>query len=176
MIRLSEVIQPGDIIFDCSGNSGIGKLIKKLTFGDAKHVAIAYNNVNVFETDGAWGKAKFNTVDRFQDRAIEVYRFKDLSIEQRSDIQALCDKYVDSPYSYLDIASRGLLFWLHPKLRDKIVEGIGTKKFMICSELSMRIIYEALNFEPFKHFEGLNPQEMLILVRQWPDRIEKVSL
>lgn len=166
-------LQAGDMVFFKSV-SVVSRLVSKVTFGKVSHVAIAYDEATLFETDGKWGKAMFTkAVDRMH-KEVEVYRFKNLLEEQREEIQFLCHGFEGTPYSFLDIAVKGMTFWLHPKIAGQLASFVGNKKHMICNELVARIMYEVTGFEAFENVEGSNPQLMLEEVRQWPSYIEKV--
>lgn len=153
------MLKPGDIVF-ISGNSLVSKLVKQLTFGKVSHVGIMYDASTIFETDGRWGKAEFHPIDKYNGNKVEIYRYIDLTNNQMKLVQAMCKEYEGTPYSYWDIVVKGSLFWLHPGLRNKISAFLGNKRFMICNELVMTILYRVTGFKLFKYSEGSNPSDL----------------
>jgi len=165
----------GDIGFVLDKQSLISKIIRTVTFGRASHVFLVRDADTVCETDWGFGKAKLHPIKKFKGKRVEYYRFTGLAKEQKDEIMRLCDKYKGTPYSYVDVLVKGLFFWLHPQIRRGISRVVGTKKYMICNELVMRILWEVLHFPPFQDFEAHNPSEMLLLVRQWPSRVQCIQ-
>lgn len=142
------------------GTTWMAKIIKKLTFGKVNHAAMVVDPDTVFETDGAWFKAKFNSLSkRFDDK--EYYLVRPLFLRDNSLIQPLCKKYDGSLYSYWDIGVQAVFSWLHPKIRERIAGFLGNGKFMICSELTARITFEATGYKQLADWQGLTPEDLL---------------
>jgi len=158
----------GDILFVCN-NSAVSKLIKLVTFGEVSHVGILYNEDTIFETDGKYGKAEFHPLIRYKGKNIEIYRYNTLNPSQIAYLQALCKEYEGRPYSFLDVALKGLLFWLHPNIRRKITSKLGNKYFLICNELVMLIMSKVTKHPVFRYVEGSNPAELRQYVRRDKD-------
>lgn len=175
-MKLSEVVKTGDMLF-VNGNSIISRIIKKVTFGEVNHVGIVYDKETIFETDLSWGKAEFHKLDRYDNKKVIIVRMRKL--EDRVSIKELCEKYNGTPYSIVDIATNLLFSGLKDQIREKFVRTLGTKKFMICSEMSAKILYEASGYKPFAKYEGLTPQDILQIVRQdwrqWETVVHRLS-
>jgi hypothetical protein len=124
-------------------------------------VAIVYDKDKLFEADNP-GLMRFNSIHEYDDKKFSVYRLKTLTPEQKMKIKDLCHQYENEKYSVLDITTNALFFWLAAPIRQKVVAAIGNKKFMVCSELVGRIIYESTQFKNFKYFEGLTPEDMYV--------------
>lgn len=159
-MKLDKNIRTGDWIL-VSGTSTISKLIKKATIGKVNHAAMVYDDRQVFETDGSWGKAEFHPLAKFEDKKIIVIRPRFLT--DFNKVQDLCKLYEGTPYSYWDIVMNGLTGWLKDELRERLLSVTGNKKFMICSELVARITYETTQYKNLTYFEGLTPQDLLDL-------------
>jgi hypothetical protein len=54
-------------------------------------------------------------------------------------------------------------------LRKKVVSFLGNKKFMLCSELVARIVYEVGHHESMRDFEGDTPEDLRDLALENPD-------
>jgi len=160
--------QTGDWILPC-GKGGISDIIKKVTFGKVNHAAIVFDRNTTFETDGAWWRAKFMDVKRFEGREVYIVRPLFYTPESLDKVQELCKKYEGTPYSYVDIGTNLLFFWLKDQIRAKIVRLMSNKKFMICSELVARITYEATKEKKLRDFEGMTPQMLLELALNNPN-------
>ena len=167
-MNLVDIVEPGDLIFP-SGDATISKLIKKATFSPVNHVALVYDKEKTFETDGAWGKAMFRNLSTYEGKKLAVARLLGVSSEQKEEIQRLCKKYENSPYSYWDVILNGMIFWLDEHFRNSIVDSLGTKKYMKCDELSARIIFEGTGYSAFKDFSSFTPGELYSIVRNWKD-------
>ena len=163
---LSTIVQTGDLLF-ASGDSIISTLIKKFTFGETNHVGLVYDRHNIFETDIKWGKAQLHPIDRYNDKKVLIVR--PMFLEDHRAVQKLCEKYDKTPYSYIDIVTNAIFAPLHDELRKRMVRLIGTKKFAICSELTAKIIHEASGYQPFSKYEGLTPQDILMITRLGSD-------
>lgn len=170
-MNLKGFVKPGDLLFD-SGNGLMSRLIKKFTFGVTNHVGIIYDESTIFETDGKYKKAQFHPLDKYTDRSVLIIRLKEL--EDYSKIKELCTQYNGTPYSYWDIVTNALFSPLKDEVREWLVEKVGTKKFMICSELSSRILYEATNLTELSEYEGLTPQDLLKICLFHPTQWEIV--
>lgn len=161
MSKFDGIVEPGDTLF-LFGDGWI----ERVTFSRIRHVGIVFDEDFIFETDIWKRRAGFNTLDTYDNRHVEVWGTKDID---HNKVQDLCEKYNKSPYSWLDIANN---FWtapLHPEIRKKIVAALGNKYFMICSEISARIIYEATGYEHLKDYEALEPCDLLKLYLEHPE-------
>ena len=169
-----EKVEPeiGDIIFVVRGDhklSWLQKIITKVTKGPAFHVSMYAGNGQVFETDGAYGKASYFPLTKYADDAIDVYRLALITQEDKDRIQDICKLLKGTPYSYWDIAVK---FVTSPLVNNKIrfgrwlQEALGTKQFKICNELVMYILYEATLYKPFQHSEEWTPASFRELCRQ----------
>ena len=175
-MKLKDIVKTGDLLF-VNGNGLISRLIKKITVGEVNHLGVVYDKETIFETDLSWGKAEFHNLEKYDNKKIILVRMRKL--EDRASIRKLCEKYNGTPYSIVDIATNLLFAPLKDQLREKLVEIFGTKKFMICSEMSAKILYEASGYKPFSKYEGLNPQDLLTLIRldyrQWETIAHRLS-
>jgi hypothetical protein len=167
------MIQTGDILF-VKGSSKMSHWVRKFTFGEYTHVGILYDERVIFETDGEYGKATKFPLSTYNGKDIEIYRFGNPTWHDKKLMQQLCDKYEGVPYSYWDIIVKAVFFWLHPRIRGKVAAALGTKKFMICNELVMRIMHEATAHPIFAHSESSNPSEFRNLIKMNPDLFSRV--
>ncbi len=168
------MFETGDILFK-KGDSFISKIIKNLTFGKVTHVGLIYDEDTVFETDGAWMKAeKHDIFKQYKGKDIEVYRMVGMSDLQKQYIRALCEEYKGTPYSFWDVAVKGILFWMHPKMRGKVAALLGNEQFMICNELVMMIMYKATGLDVFKEYESSNPAELYQEIKHFPSLFRRV--
>ena len=159
--------QPGDIIF------ALGKgLIEAVTFSNVRHVAIVYDKYTVFETDIWKRRAGFTSLMNYYDKDAELWRADDV---YETKVQELCNKYDKTPYSYLDILTNLLTAPLHPKIRRKITAFIGNKYFMVCSELSGKILYEATKNPFLRDYESLQPIDLYRIFLHHPDLFKKIA-
>lgn len=166
-------LRTGDILF-VSGTALVSKLIQKATKGVVNHVGLLYDRDTIFETDGGWGKAEFKPISRYNGKCIELYRYNNLSVNQEEEIKMLCNAYEGTPYSYWDIAVKGALCWLPSKQREKIASFLGTKSFMICNELTMRIMWESTHLPVFQYYEGSNPSMFQKQIRSLPQIFSRI--
>lgn len=160
-------MQTGDWILP-SGNSGISSIIKKLTFGQVNHAAMVVDQDRTFETDGAWFKAKYMPLKRFEGREVFIVRPTFYTPDSLIELVYLCEKYNGAPYSYIDIGVNAAFFWLKDQIRVKLVKALSRKRFMICSELVARITYEVTGEKKLKDYEGMTPQMLLELAYNHP--------
>lgn len=152
--------ETGDIGF-LVGDKWTSNLISWVTGGPFCHVFLVYNDKKIFETDGAWFKAKFSDVSKYDElNRIVVFRFKGLSDERKKRIQEVANKYIGIPYSYWDCALNLLVAPLNERIREWTTEKLGSKRFMKCDELIMTVIFEALGYAPFKHDESFEPNAL----------------
>lgn len=170
MLNLENVVQTGDLLF-VHGSNWVSKAIQKITFGTVNHVGIVYDQSRMFETDLAWGKASLRELQKYNKVPIILIRCKNVNQEQ---IKALCKKYDATPYSFLDILNNIIFSLLKNELRVRILQVLGTKKFAICSELSARILYEITGIKELSKYEGLTPQDLLVITRSLPNYFEVV--
>jgi len=135
-------------------------LIEKWTFSKYRHVGIVCEKdgeMMVFETDLWLGKAAFHPLSKYKNKRVVLYETFGLDPDK---VKALCRKYEKAPYSLLDITTNFLTGFLHPAIRRPIVGAVGNKKYMICSELSQRILYEATGLECLKDWESAEPVDL----------------
>lgn len=175
-MKLSDVVKTGDLLL-VNGNSIVSRIIKKITTGEVNHIGVIYDKDTIFETDISWGKAEFHKLEKYDNKKVIILRMRKL--EDRVSVQELCEKYNGTPYSIIDIATNLLLSPFNDSIRQKFVRTVGTKKFMICSEMSAKILYEASGYKPFAKYEGLTPQDILTKIRldwkQWETIVHRLS-
>lgn len=157
-MSLKDEVKAGDILLICPKN-WFGRLITRFTFGTVNHAAIVYDAKNLFETDGNMFVAKFGDIDKYDGRKIVIVRAEYMR-DKIQKMKELCQKYNGSPYSYWDIATNAIFFFLARQIRSKVVGLFGDKKFMVCSELVARIVYEATGNKLWKDFEGITPEDI----------------
>lgn len=160
-------LRTGDVLFTM-GQNWISKSIAAITFSKVSHVGIMYDPDSIFETDIKFGKAGKHPVSSYYGKDVRVFRPMAMTNEQIQRIKDLCNKYDKKPYSGLDILTNALFFFLHPKLRRSLVSAIGTKGFMICSEMTARILYgsDELRYPYFKGYEGFQPADLLEIIER----------
>lgn len=169
-MNLENIVQTGDMIF-VHGNSWISRTIQKVTFSQVNHVGIIYDSKQVFETDITWGKASLRDLAKYNKVAVVIVRPKDI---WPKGIQYLCEHYDKTPYSWLDIITNLLLAPFKDEIRKKVVEVVGTKKYMICSELTARIMYEMTHLSYLRGYEGYTPQDLLTICLDHPEDFEVI--
>ena len=160
-------MKTGDVYF-LLGNG----LIERVTFSKIRHVGIAYDDKTVFETDLWQRRAGFHSVKKYDGKKIEIWSVKALDPMK---VRRLCEKYDKSPYSMLDIINN---FWtapFHPEIRKKIVGWLGNQKFMICSEITARIIFESTGLECLKGWESLEPVDLRNIFIENPEAFKRES-
>jgi hypothetical protein len=164
----------GDIIFDMHQSKGIvDDAIRFFTFGPVSHVALVYSSKHVFETHIGKG-AHFGLLKTYAHKRIQVFRLPELTAEHRKVIQSWCHVMNGTPYSLWDVTVHGLTFWLHPRIRGKIMTWLGTKKFMKCDELVQFILYKVTGYPVLKHYEARNPSQLWDLMCRYPDLFQRV--
>lgn len=169
-MKLADYAKPGDwLLFYPKKTNILGKIITRLTFGKVSHAAIYFGDGKIFETDGDLFKAGYADAEQYDGRHIAIIRVKGL---RGKPMMEACEKYKDSPYSYWDIATNGLFFWLAAPLRKNVVQFLGTKKFMICSELVARITYEITGRKELHDYEGLTPEDLLGISKMYPEEYQ----
>lgn len=174
-MKLSEVIQPGDwILVYPKRNQLLGKIIRKFTFGDVSHSAIVVDKDTLFETDGDMFTAKFTSPDKYEGRHVLIVTSKSLQ-GKADEIRSEGEKYKGAPYSYWDIATNMMFFWLAAPLRKKLIAFLGTKKFMLCSELTARISYEVGKRDELRTYEGVCPEDLRDIALMYPDEYTIVN-
>jgi len=162
-------LQTGDVLF-VEGKGIIGKGIALVTRSKVSHVGIIYNKDLIFETH-AGQNARLNPIaKRYAGKNVLVYR-PPLSDSDKEKVIKRCHKYNGSKYSMFDIGTNFLFAWMPSKLRRKIVAKLGRKSWMICSEITARILYDVnpTKFDYLKLYEGLQPGGVLKFaeVNQW---------
>jgi hypothetical protein len=159
-MKLRDVVQSGDwILVYPKPEQLLGKLIKKFTFGQVSHAALVVDKDTLFETDGDMFTAKFTSLDKYAGRHVIVIAPKSLK-DREHDIKVRCEAYKGAPYSYWDIWTNLMFFWLAAPLRRKLIGLLGTKKFMLCSELVARITYDVGHHESLRTYEGVSPEDL----------------
>lgn len=155
-----KTAKTGDVLF-VSGTGIIGNGIKFVTQSDVSHVGIIYNGQLIFETHSGQN-ARLNPIKKTYDgKKVELYR-PPLTDKERESVINLCHKYNGSKYSNFDIVTNFAFSWLRSKARRKVVSYLGRKSWMICSEITSRILYE-VNPEKFSYlsiYEGLRPDDL----------------
>ena len=135
-------------------------MIAKFTFGKVNHAALVYDKEKLFETDGDYWKAIFTNPDKeYGDRQLYIIRPSYIA-GKTAKMKELCGKYENSPYSYWDLATNAVFSFLTRPIRSKVVGFFGSKKFMLCSELVSRIIYETTGYKEWKNYEGITPEDI----------------
>lgn len=171
-MRLQDVAHPGDIVLVYpKEGQWLGKMIRKFTFGVVTHAFIVVDKKTIFETDGNMLTAKFQPIEKYAGRHLVIIASKSL-MNREHDIKVACNKYNGSPYSYWDIATNAVFSFLAAPLRKKVVGFLGTKKFMLCSELVARIAYEVGHREEMRDYEGLNPEDLRDIALMYPDEYD----
>lgn len=148
-----------------SGTGFVSKSIMKLTDSEVSHVGIQLGEW-IFETH--IGKnAAYVPFRKYKDSKTISFEILPKKHNFYDIISELCDKHQFAPYSPWDIFTQASTSWLAPKIRKGLVSFLGGKKFMICSELTARILYEAdqFQFAEFEEFEGLTPADLLMTCR-----------
>lgn len=166
-MSLKSNLKPGDILLITPKNT-IGKLIVKFTFGKVNHAAICYDSENIFETDGDIFKADFAEIEKYEGRDVFIVRANYIR-DRIKEVKDLCEKYKGRPYSYWDIVTNALFFFLARPIRSKVVGLFGSKEFMVCSELVARIVYEATGNKIWKDFEGMTPEDIRDIALENPE-------
>lgn len=160
----------GDVLFVC-GKGIISEGIKLVTQSQVSHVGLIYNSQLIFETH-AKQNARLNPIKKhYEGKKIEIYR-PPLDEKEKVKLIEICHKYNGSRYSMFDIGTNFAFFWLRSPARRKVVSFLGRKSWMICSEITARILYE-VNPEKFSYlagFEGLRPDDLrgIAIERKWP--------
>lgn len=168
-MKISDYAQPGDwLLFFPKKGAFMGNLITKVTFGKVNHAALYVGDGKIFETDGDFLKAKYTNSADYDGKHILIIRVAGLEGKQ-SELIAECDKYNGSPYSYWDLITNGAFFWLAAPIRKKVVGFLGTKKFMLCSELVSRITYDITKRKELNDFEGMTPEDLRDIALQYPE-------
>lgn len=104
--------------------------------------------------------ARFNPLNKkYVGKHIIVVRPK-LTDGQKKDIKKLCEYYDETRYSLWDIGTNFITSWLPAEIRKSVVEGVGTKSMMICSEMTATIYYEGAGFVEFSKAGGLTPSDV----------------
>ena len=168
--ELRNSVRTGDWILPLDTKTFIGKWIKRLTFGKTNHIAIVYDIQSVFETDISYLKAKFHPLEGYANRHILLIRPRFLADFRL--LQTLCKKYEGSPYSCWDIVTNAILTPFAPQIKTKLVELFGSKRFMICSELVSRIVYETTSYKLLADYEGMTPEGLRELAYLHPTDFE----
>lgn len=171
-MKLRDVVQSGDwLLVYPKPDQILGKLIKKFTFGQVSHAALVVDKDTLFETDGDMLTAKFTSIAQYAGRHVIV--IAPLSMKDREhDIKVRCEAYKGSPYSYWDIGTNMAFFWLAAPLRRKLISFLGTKKFMLCSELVARITYDVGKHKSLRDYEGLTPEDLRDLAIEYHEEYE----
>jgi hypothetical protein len=92
-----------------------------------------------------------------------------LATPQKDELPLLCEKYMGIPYDYWDIFLNVILSPLKDEWRMKVATVLGTKRFMKCDELVMRLLYEVSLRKELKWYEGNTPQSFLTTILNNPE-------
>jgi len=164
-MKLADAIAPGDwLLFYPKPNQWLGRVIKTLTFSKVSHAALCVGPEELFQIDGA--KTEYVPSSKYDNRHIAIIRVRGL---QGKDLKPECDKYRDAFYSYWDIATNAIFFWLAAPIRRKAVGYLGTKRFMVCSELVSRITFCLTGREELRDYGGLTPEDLREIAKEYPD-------
>lgn len=140
-------------------SGAISNGIRAVTRSPFSHVGLIYSNDFIFETHMRVN-ARFNPLNKkYVGKHIVVVR-PELTEGQKADIKRRCEYYDETRYSMWDIATNFAMSWLPPEKRKSIVQGIGTKSMMICSEITATIYYEGAGFQEFVKSGGLTPSDV----------------
>ena len=165
------MLNTGDLLFH-SGTSWISRLIRWVTGGRMSHVGLIYSPDKVFETNFTWVTAKVRPLSGYKGKKITCLRLKTIVRPTRDKIVKLCDKYNGFPYSYWDCAANFIGAPLPEKMRKKFVAAVGNKRFAKCDEISMRILWEATGYAPFKQYESHTPNSLYKMCKKSRDFVE----
>lgn len=171
-MKLRDTIQTGDwiLVYPKEGQL-LGKIIRKFTFGQVSHAALVIDKDTLFETDGDMFKAQYTSSEKYEGRHVIVIAPKSLK-DKKHDIMVRCEAYKGAPYSYWDIGTNLAFFWLAAPLRKKMIQFLGTKKFMLCSELVARITYDVGKHESVRTYEGVCPEDLRQTALLYPDEYD----
>lgn len=171
-MKLRDIIQSGDwiLVYPKPGQL-LGKIIKKFTFGQVSHVALVVNKDTLFETDGDMFTAKFTSIEKYSGRHVIIVAPKSLKGKEQ-ELTIRCEAYRGAPYSYWDIVTNMAFFWLAAPLRRKLIALLGTKKFMLCSELVARITYDIGRHESLRTYEGISPEDLRDIALENPEEYD----
>ena len=174
-MKLTDIIQTGDwlLVYPKPGQ-WLGSLIRRVTFGEVVHAAIVVDKETLFETDGNMFTAKFTLPAKYEARHLLIVRCRSLQ-GKSEEIRKEAEKYKGTPYSYWDIATNLLFFWLAAPLRKKLIALLGTKAFMLCSELVARISYEVGQREELRTYEGVCPEDLHQIAHLFPEEYQIVA-
>jgi hypothetical protein len=171
-MKLRDVVEPGDILLIYpKPKQLLGKIIAGATFGKVTHACIVVDKDTIFETDGDMFKAQYQPLSKYAGRHVIIIAAKSLQGKEH-DIKVRCEVYKGAPYSYWDIATNGVFFWLAAPLRKKVVGFLGNKNFMLCSELTTRIAYDVGHHKSLREYEGLTPEDFRQLALLWPEEYQ----
>lgn len=120
-------LQVGDIIL-YKGNGFLSKAVKFFTKSEYSHVSMAISDTHLIEAN--WYK-KSNIIDfKYSEKEMEIYRVKDLTIEQQIIILQRVYKYINKYYDYAQIIGHLIeSFGFH------ISHHLNSDTKLICSEL-----------------------------------------
>lgn len=168
MLGLGD-LKCGDIFF-VEGTTFISKIIQWMTFSKITHCGLVRRtetDFDIFETDGSLKKAKFRSFNTLINSKAQFFRADFLTDAQRQAVAILCQHYNGTKYDYWDVALNGLFFWLASPIRKKLIEKLGCKALLKCDEMTMKILYDASGYEPFKDYLTFTPAELYRLVIEW---------
>jgi hypothetical protein len=166
---LRDVIEPGDLILVYpKKDQWLGTMIRKFTFGEVSHAALVIDKDTLFETDGNMFTAKFTSPDKYEGRHLLIVSSAALQGKEEQ-LRTVATQYLGAPYSYWDIGTNMAFFWLAAPLRRKIIAILGTKSFMLCSELAARIMYEVGHREELRTYEGVSPEDLREIAFLFPN-------
>lgn len=131
-------LQVGDIIL-YKGNGFLSKAVKFFTKSEYSHVSMVISDTHLIEAN--WYK-KSNIIEfKYDETEMEIYRVKDLTIEQQIVILQRVYKYIDKYYDYAQIIGH-----LIESFGLSISHHLNSDKKLICSELIDRA-YADINID-----------------------------
>lgn len=164
---LKDIVATGDIIFS-AGQGWFANVIRKVTSGRINHAQLVVDG-KIFETDGSLGKSMYTTLPDVAKKGTVIIRPLYLEAEEKEELPILCNKYMGIMYDYWDIFLNLTLSPLNDTLRMRLVAALGTKRFMKCDELVMRLLYEVTLRKELKWYEGNTPQSFLNITLNNPE-------
>ena len=152
----------GDLVFP-EPSGFVGKGIAAVTRSKFSHVGMVYNQEWIFEAH-VWINTRLNPMSEYKGKTFRVLR-PGLSKIEKHHVKKLMEEFNGNHYSVWDIATNFTFSWLKPITRRKLVNKLGSKKMMICSELVGRILYnvDSDKYKPFEVYSGLQPNDVFVL-------------
>lgn len=152
----------GDLIFPIASPGFISSAIRKITKSEFSHVGMVYDKNWIFEAH--MGKnTRLNPMAEYEGKKFRVLRPK-LSNIEKARLKDLMEEFNGTFYSPWDIGTNFAFSWLKPARRRAVVDKLGSKKMMICSELVARMLYtvDPKQFALFKEYGGFQPVDVFM--------------